>query len=154
MESVQCIVLATSRPESIGASEEVFLVDGLENRRDRLLDDFVRPLRAISLRNVGSSGWMRPVTASILSCSSFSFFSMPCPLMDYPSPQAPHRGQTHPAPYRKMAQGRHVEDGRRTRGVCGAPQGAVISPTWRTFTCTMCSIYGSITGASLRRRVT
>ena len=63
MESVQRIVLAASRPESIGEPEEVFLVDCFENRRDRLLDDFVlqaqnaqRPFRTISLRNVGSSG--------------------------------------------------------------------------------------------------
>ena len=58
MEGVQRIVLAASRPESVGEPEEVLLVDGLENRRDRLLDDF--PLRAIGLRNVGSSGRMRP----------------------------------------------------------------------------------------------
>ncbi len=41
MEGVQRIVLAASRPESVGEPEEVLLVDGLENRRDRLLDDFV-----------------------------------------------------------------------------------------------------------------
>jgi hypothetical protein len=33
-ESVQRIVLAPSRSESIGEPKEVFLVDGLENRRD------------------------------------------------------------------------------------------------------------------------
>src|SRR5215467_14117860 len=72
IESVQRIVLAASRPESVGEPEEVLLVDGLENRRDRLLDDFIlqaqnaqRALRAISLRNVGSSGRMRPVTAAV-----------------------------------------------------------------------------------------
>lgn len=42
MEGVQRIVLAASRPESVGEPEEILLVDGLENRRDRLLDDFVR----------------------------------------------------------------------------------------------------------------
>jgi hypothetical protein len=41
MESVQRIVLAASWPESVGKPEEVFLVDCFENRRDRLLDDFV-----------------------------------------------------------------------------------------------------------------
>src|SRR3984893_16455023 len=72
MESVQRIVLATSRPESVGKPEEVLLVDGFENCRDRLLDDFVLqaqnaqwPFRAVSLRNIGSSGWPRPITASV-----------------------------------------------------------------------------------------
>ncbi len=41
VESVQRIVLAASRPESIGEPKEVFLVDCFENRRDCLLDDFV-----------------------------------------------------------------------------------------------------------------
>src|SRR5450755_3789074 len=41
VESVQRIVLAAPRPKSVGEPEEVFLVDCFENRRDRLLDDFV-----------------------------------------------------------------------------------------------------------------
>jgi hypothetical protein len=41
MESIQRIVLAASRPESVGEPEEDFLVDCFENRRDCLLDDFV-----------------------------------------------------------------------------------------------------------------
>jgi hypothetical protein len=41
MEGVQRVVLAASRPESVGEPEEVLLVDGLGNRRDRLLDDSV-----------------------------------------------------------------------------------------------------------------
>ena len=72
MESVQRIMLATPRSESVGEPEEIFLVDCFENRRDRLLDDFVlqaqnaqRSFRAISLRNVSSSGWMRSVTATV-----------------------------------------------------------------------------------------
>src|SRR6516164_8810165 len=72
MKSVQRIVLAASRSESVGEPEEVLLVDGFENRHDRLLDDFVlqaqnaqRPFRAISLRNVGSSGRTRSVTAPV-----------------------------------------------------------------------------------------
>src|SRR5215471_14976224 len=72
VESVQRIVLAAPRPKSVGKPEEVFLVDCFENRRDRLLDDFVlqaqnaqRPFRAISLRNVGSSGRTRSVTAPV-----------------------------------------------------------------------------------------
>src|SRR6202045_630371 len=69
MESVQRIVLAASRPESVGEPEEVFLLDCFKNRRDCLLDDLVlqaqnaqRPFRAVSLRNVGSSGRTRSVT--------------------------------------------------------------------------------------------
>src|ERR1700746_51761 len=58
MEGVQRIVLAASRPESVGEPEEVLLVDGLESWR-------ILALRAISLRNVGSSGRMRPVTAPV-----------------------------------------------------------------------------------------
>src|SRR5260370_7027378 len=72
MESVQRVVLAASRPESVGEPEEVFLVDCFENRRDRLLNDFVLqaqnaqwPFRAVSLRNVGSSGGTRSVTAPV-----------------------------------------------------------------------------------------
>ena len=72
MEGVQRIVLAAPRPESIGEPEEVFLIDCFENRRDRLLDDFVLqaqnaqgPFRAISLRNVGTSGRTRSMTASV-----------------------------------------------------------------------------------------
>src|SRR5712671_1867542 len=72
VESVQRIMLAAPRPEPVGEPEEVFLVDCFENRRDRLLDDFVlqaqnaeRPFRAISLRNVGSSGRTRSVTAPV-----------------------------------------------------------------------------------------
>src|ERR1700693_2994313 len=72
MKSVQRIVLATSRPESIGNPKEVLLVDCFENCRDRLLDDFVLqaqnaqwPFRAVSLRNIGSSGWPRPITAPV-----------------------------------------------------------------------------------------
>jgi hypothetical protein len=41
VEGVQRIVLAAPRPESVGEPEEVFHVDCFENRRDRLLDDFV-----------------------------------------------------------------------------------------------------------------
>src|SRR6202049_3128966 len=72
MESVQRIVLTTSRPESIGKPKEVLLVDCFEYRRDRLLDDFILqaqnaqwPFRAVSLRNVSSSGRTRPVTAPV-----------------------------------------------------------------------------------------
>src|SRR5260370_41722818 len=72
MEGVRRIVLAAPRPESVGEPEEVFLVDCFENRRDRLLNDFVlqaqnaqRSFRAISLRNVGTSGRTRSATAPV-----------------------------------------------------------------------------------------
>src|ERR1019366_5407720 len=72
VECVQRIVLAASRSEAVGEPEKVFLVDCFENRRDRLLDDFVlqaqnaqRPFRAISLRYVGPSGWTCSVTAPV-----------------------------------------------------------------------------------------
>src|ERR1700686_4291154 len=72
MERVQRIVLAASWPESVGEPKEVFLVDCFENRRNRLLDDLVlqaqnaqRSFRAISLRNVGTSGRTRSVTAPV-----------------------------------------------------------------------------------------
>jgi hypothetical protein len=41
VESVQRIVLATPRPEPIGEADEVLLVDRLQHRHDRLLDDLV-----------------------------------------------------------------------------------------------------------------
>jgi hypothetical protein len=41
LRGVQRIVLGASRKEPVGKSEEVFLLDCFENRRDRLLDDFV-----------------------------------------------------------------------------------------------------------------
>src|ERR1700676_5141459 len=72
VEGVQRIVLAAPRPESVGEPEKVLLVDCFENRRDRLLDDFVlqaqnaqRSIRAISLRNVGTSGRTRSVTTPV-----------------------------------------------------------------------------------------
>jgi hypothetical protein len=41
VESVQRVVLAASRPESVRKPEKVFLVDCFQNRRDCLLNDFV-----------------------------------------------------------------------------------------------------------------
>src|ERR1700722_12801326 len=72
MECVQRIVLASPRPESVGEPEKILLVDCFENRRDRLLDDFVlqaqnaqRSFRTISLRNVGSSGRSCSITTPV-----------------------------------------------------------------------------------------
>src|SRR6267378_2002697 len=59
MDRVQRIMLATPRPEAIGKSDEVFLVNRLQNLHDGLLDDLVlqapdtqRPLRSVRLRDV------------------------------------------------------------------------------------------------------
>src|ERR1700682_189760 len=72
VEGVQRIMLAAPRPESGGEPEDVLLVDCFDTRRDRLLDDFVlqsqnaqRSFRAISLRNVGTSGRTRSVTTPV-----------------------------------------------------------------------------------------
>ena len=72
VESVQRVVLAASRPESVRKPEKVFLVDCFQNRRDCLLNDFVLqaqnaqgPFRAIRLRNVSSSGRTRSVPSPV-----------------------------------------------------------------------------------------
>ena len=74
MESVQRIVLAAPRPESIGEAEKIFLVDGLQNRHDCLLDDLVLqaqnaqgPLGAVRLRDVRPSGRSGSVAAPVHS---------------------------------------------------------------------------------------
>lgn len=41
MERVQRIMLATSRPEAVAEAEEVFLIDLIQHRRGRPLDQFV-----------------------------------------------------------------------------------------------------------------
>jgi hypothetical protein len=55
MEGVQRVVLAPSRPEAVREAQEVHLVDRLQNKHHRLLDDLVfqaqdteRPLRAVA----------------------------------------------------------------------------------------------------------
>ena len=72
VESVQRIVLATPRPEPIGEADEVLLVDRLQHRHDRLLDDLVlqapdaqRPLRAVRLRDVCPSGRTGAIAALV-----------------------------------------------------------------------------------------
>ena len=72
VESVQRIVLATPRPEPIGEADEVLLVDRLQHRHDRLLDDLVlqapdaqRPLRAVRLRDVCPSGRAGAIAALV-----------------------------------------------------------------------------------------
>src|SRR5216684_2133410 len=70
------------------------------------------------------------------------------PLMDYPFPRAPYRGQAHPAPHCKMAQGRHcrrwtqntwrmwrsagrgdlTDSGERLPALCVRPMGLSLAP--------------------------
>src|ERR1700751_4571600 len=72
VKSVQRIVLTASRSEPVGKTDEVLLVDGFQNCRNRLLDDLVldtqdgeRPLRSIRLRDVGPSGRAGAVAAFV-----------------------------------------------------------------------------------------
>src|ERR1700674_3062690 len=96
VESVQRIVLAAPRTESIGEAKEILLVDGLQNVHDRLLDDLVLqtenaewPLGAVRLRDVCPSGGARPIAApmhSIVQVFDFLFegfsISLPCHTID------------------------------------------------------------------------
>jgi hypothetical protein len=70
VKSVQRIMLAALRSESVRETEEVLLVDGLQDVYDGLLDDFVLqaqnaqwPFGAVRLRDVGPFGRARPIAA-------------------------------------------------------------------------------------------
>jgi hypothetical protein len=72
VQGVQRIMLTASRSESIGKTDEVLLVDGLQYCRNRLLDDLVlytqdgeRPLRSVRLRDVDPSGRAGAVAAFV-----------------------------------------------------------------------------------------
>jgi hypothetical protein len=72
MDRVQRIMLATPRPEAIGKSDEVFLVNRLQHLYDGLLDDLVlqapdtqRPLRSVRLRDVCPSGRAGAIAAPV-----------------------------------------------------------------------------------------
>src|SRR6202049_2603580 len=96
VESIQRIVLAASRSESVREAEEILLVDGLQNVHDGLLDDLVFqaqnaewPLGAVRLRDVCPSGRARPIAApmhSIVQVLEFLFegfsISLPCHTID------------------------------------------------------------------------
>src|SRR5580658_6650732 len=96
VESVQRIVLAALRTESIGEAKEILLVDGLQNKHYRLLDDLVLqtqnaewPLGAVRLRDVCPSGRVGPVAVSVHSIVQvfqflFERFSigLPCHAID------------------------------------------------------------------------
>ena len=58
-ECIECVVRPAAWPKSVAESEEVFLVDSIQHRSGRSLDDFVlegcnrqRALPPIRLRNV------------------------------------------------------------------------------------------------------
>ena len=67
-ERVQRVVLAAPGPEPVREAQEVLLVDRVEDRHDRLLDDLVlqgrdaqRSLSPVRLRDVGSLGRLRSI---------------------------------------------------------------------------------------------
>ena len=73
-ERVERIVRAASWPESIREPEEVFLVDRVQHRNRRSLDDLVLEsgdrewaLSTVRLRYVHSPAWQRPVRSSVES---------------------------------------------------------------------------------------
>src|SRR3984893_1387255 len=96
MESVQRIVLAAPRSVSIRKAKKIFLVDGLQNVHDCLLDDLVLqtqnaewPLGAVRLRDVCPSGRARPIAApmhSLVQVFQFLFerfsIGLPCHAID------------------------------------------------------------------------
>jgi hypothetical protein len=70
VECIQRVVLVSSRSETIGEAQEVHLVDLVEHRDDRQLDDLIlqggdaeRSLSPVGLCNVGPSGWLGSVGA-------------------------------------------------------------------------------------------
>src|SRR5208282_4885220 len=73
-ERVKRIMRATSWPEPVREPEEVFLVDRVQHRDRRPLDDFVfessdreRALPAVRLRYVHSPAWQCPVRSPMES---------------------------------------------------------------------------------------
>src|SRR5919106_2093102 len=71
-ERIQRLVLAAPRPEAVGETEEVRLVDGVQHLHYRALDDLVlqrgdaeRPLPAVRLGDVLPPGRLRPVGAPL-----------------------------------------------------------------------------------------
>src|ERR1700674_4966521 len=96
VESIQRIVLAAPRSESIREAEKILLVDGLQNVHDCLLDDLVLqaqnaqwPLGAVRLRDVCPSGRAGPIAApmhSLVQVLQFLFerfsIGLPCHAID------------------------------------------------------------------------
>ena len=67
-QSIQRVMLAASRAEPIREPEEVLLVDRIQHRRDRTLDNLIlqrgnrqRALSPIRLRNEPPPRWLRPI---------------------------------------------------------------------------------------------
>ena len=74
VESIQRIVLAAPRSESIREAEKILLVDGLQDVHDGLLDDLVLqtqnaqwPLGAVRLPDVCPSGRAGSIAAAVHS---------------------------------------------------------------------------------------
>jgi hypothetical protein len=71
-ERIECIVRPAARPETVAEPEEVFLVDGIQHRCRRPLDDLVlqrcdreRALPPVRLGNVYAPGRQCPVCPSM-----------------------------------------------------------------------------------------
>jgi hypothetical protein len=71
-ESVQRIVLAASRSKSTRNPEKVILIDRVQHREGRFLDNFVfeggnrdRSLSAVRLRYVLPPAWQRPISSPL-----------------------------------------------------------------------------------------
>ena len=87
VECVQRIVLAAPRSEPVGKTQEVLLVDGLQNVHDRLLDDLVLqaqnaewPLGTVRLRDIRPSGRSGSIAApmhSLVQVFQFLFERFP-----------------------------------------------------------------------------
>src|SRR6266699_1477163 len=96
VESIQRIVLAATRSESIREAEKILLVDGLQNGHDGLLNDLVLqaqnaewPLGTVRLRDIRPSGRAGSIAApvhSVVQVFQFLFerFSvgLPCHAID------------------------------------------------------------------------
>src|SRR6266704_3865445 len=71
-ECVQCVVRPASWPEPIREAEEVRLVDAVQDRRERTLDQFVlergnseRPLASVRLRDEHPPNRLRPIPPAL-----------------------------------------------------------------------------------------
>lgn len=72
VQRIKGLMLATLRPEAVAESNEVFLVDTLDHRANRVLDDLVfdrpdsqRTLSSVSLFNVDPFGRRRPKGSAV-----------------------------------------------------------------------------------------
>src|SRR5437867_1941107 len=80
-ERIQCIVLASPRPESIGEPQEVLFINLVEDRHYGLLNDLILQgcdaqgaLSSIGFRDVGSLGRLRTIRSSMDSAMQICQF--------------------------------------------------------------------------------